>query len=427
MVAAHLRRNRRARAALGVAATAILAAACSTTGEPAGDEPASVTTTTLTTVAPRPSDGRLTIGVLLPLTGSQIGVPMVEGIEAVIDEINDAGGVLGSPIELIIVDEGSSVSSARIGIDTLTEAGVDAIIGPASSLVALGALERAIEADLVVCSPSATALTLDEYPDDGLLFRTIPSDSLQAVAITREAERTGANTVAIGYLDDPYGRGLARTVAPLIAARNLTITQQVGFTPDQPLESAAATLLADEPDVVIVLADAEFGGQILTAISDELGAGEAPPIIVNDALRSAQGSTAVVGLPNRVRSRIVGVAPQLVSTDLAAESAVLGEPFTTHAIDCAVLIALAAEQAGTDASGDVALAMAAVSAGGSICRSFAACALGIAQGLQIDYAGLSGPVDISPRTGDVTRGRFELFTFDQLGRDETGASFEVSS
>lgn len=409
---------------MGIAA--LVLAACSDGIEPVGGEPASATTTT-TTVAPRLGDGQLTIGMLLPITGSSIGTAMIEGVEEVIAEINDTGGVLGSPIELIVVDEGNSVSSARIGIDTLTEAGVDAIIGPASSLVALGALERAIEADVLICSPSATALALDEYPDDGLLFRTIPSDSLQAVAIAREAERTGANTVAIGYLDDPYGRGLARTVAPLLGARNLIITQQVGFTPDQPLGPAAAALFENEPDVVVVLGDADFGGQMLTAIADQLGASDAPPIIVNDALRGAQGSTAIVGLPNRVRSQIVGVAPQLVNTDLAAESTVLAEPFTAHAIDCAVLIALAAEQAGSDTPGDLASAMAAVSAGGSICRSFVTCVQGLAQGLQIDYAGLSGPVDLSPRTGDVTRGRFELFTFDQLGRDETGTSFEVSS
>jgi branched-chain amino acid transport system substrate-binding protein len=67
--------------------------------------------------------------------------------------------------------------------------------------------------------------------------------------------------------------------------------------------------------------------------------------------------------------------------------------------------------------------MASVSAGGRICTTFAECADLIDQGLQIDYNGLSGNVDLSS-TGDLSKAWFREFRFDDTGREyifnETG-------
>ena len=71
--------------------------------------------------------------------------------------------------------------------------------------------------------------------------------------------------------------------------------------------------------------------------------------------------------------------------------------------------------------------MASVSAGGSQCRSFADCSDRLGRGLQIDYEGPSGNTELSNRTGDPARARFEEFEFDQDGRDESVSTFEISS
>ena len=113
---------------------------------------------------------------------------MITAVEQAVEQINTAGGVLGSSVELTIVDE-----SAGTGIDELLAEGVDAIVGPASSTVALSQLADAVNpvTGVVTCSPSATALALDDYPDNKLFFRTVPSDSFEMVAIERRVEGTG--------------------------------------------------------------------------------------------------------------------------------------------------------------------------------------------------------------------------------------------
>src|SRR5690606_30365720 len=139
-----------------------------------------------------------------------------------------------------------------------------------SSRNALEQLASIVSPDtgVVTCSPTATALALDAYPDNGYFFRTAPSDSLQMVAIARRAERTGVPEVAIGYLDDPYGRGLADALGDEIEQRRRQdVIAEVPFGADEEdLRTTVAELLAEEPGLVIVLGDADDGGRLLSAL-----------------------------------------------------------------------------------------------------------------------------------------------------------------
>jgi branched-chain amino acid transport system substrate-binding protein len=396
----------------GVAALTI--AAC--TGEVDDDvTPTTSSVATTTTVVARADDGQLVLGVLLPTTGpgAQLGTPMAEAVRVAVDRINAAGGVLDAEVAVVEVDEGSS-ASASLAVDTLLGDGVDAIIGPASSLVALSDLDLAVAGGVLTCSPSATALSLDEFPDDGLFFRTVPSDSLQARAIAQVAEQTGAPTMAIAFLDDPYGRGLRDAVRTSARGRNLTVLTTVGFSgDDDDLTEEVAQLLVDDPGVVVVLGDGDDGGRFVSALDDAIGeSGSVPPVIVNDAVRDMTAA-AVEALSTEFREALRGVAPVAFSE---ADPELTGV-FAANAYDCANLIALATVQAGSDAPRAVASQMASVSVGGSVCRSFEACADRIGRGLQIDYEGPSGNTELSTRTGDPTSGRFEVFRFDDNGVD----------
>ena len=164
--------------AVALALTAVLAA-CSPGDEIVVDETIADTTTT-TVRAQVTGDGQLVIGALLPLTDTLLGEPMAAAVQTAVDRINAAGGVLGQRVRLVVTDEGSSTATATASIQTLLDSDVDAIIGPASSLVALSTLDELVTAGKVVCSPTASALALDDFPDSDLFFRTVPSDSLQA-------------------------------------------------------------------------------------------------------------------------------------------------------------------------------------------------------------------------------------------------------
>ena len=402
-----------------VAAGALAVTACS------GDDQQSTTTTstiapTTTTISPRPADGTLSIGAFLPRTGpgAALGGPMISAVESAVGQINVAGGVLGQRVELKVEDE-----SAGTGLDELLAAGVDAIVGPASSTVALSQLGDALlpVTGVVTCSPTATALALDAYPDNKLFFRTVPSDSLEMVAIERRVERTGVDTVAVGYLDDPYGRGLKDAFVQEIDERGLVTAQTpIGFEADQEeLDGVAEELVAGGAEVIVVLGDADDGTRLLQAIDVATADITPPQVMVNDAIRD--GRQAIQALTPGFRARLSGVGP-------VATTIVDGGPegfFTANAFDCVNLIALAAIQAGSDDPGEITKNMASVSVGGQVCTDFADCAGRLAGGLSIDYSGYSGDVELSTTTGERTRAWFEAFGFDEEGVDHTLDQFEV--
>jgi branched-chain amino acid transport system substrate-binding protein len=400
---------------IAAAVAAVMGAAC--TG--GGDEDVTPTTSvaaTTTTVPRRDDDGRLVIGVYLPQTGpgASLGEPMITAVREAVAHINAEGGVLGSPVDLLpVLDEGGPS-----GPSALLAQGVDAIVGPASSRNALGQLASIVQPNtgVVTCSPTASALALDDFPDNGFFFRTIPSDSLQMVAIARRAERTGVPTVAVGYLDDPYGRGLAGALIHEIEQRpRQEVVADVAFSPDQEdLSSTVAELLADDPGLVIVLGDADDGGRLLTAL-DAATPDDLAQVIVNSAIRTA---ASIQQLSPGFRSRLTGVAP------LAATETDPGY-FTAHAIDCVNLIALATIEADTDAPSSIRLWMAPVSGGGRQCSTFEDCVGLLEQGLQIDYNGRSGVLELSSTTGDPTRGSFVQFGFDADGTEIDTREFDV--
>jgi branched-chain amino acid transport system substrate-binding protein len=347
---------------------------------------------------------------------------MINAVRLAADRINDAGGVNGSPVELVEVDEGSGVSSAGLGIESLVADGVDAIVGPASSSPRSVSSARRSPPRSSRAPPPRRRWPSTTSPTATCSSAPRRATRCRRSRWPRSPSRRGAD-LGIFHIDDAYGRGLLSAVDAAVAARNLEVTSRVGFTSaETDLARQANALFDGEPGVIAILADADAGARLLAAIGAAAPAGTPPPIIVNDALRSARSSQLIVDLPDRIRTRIAGIAPLAVppETDLAG-------PYAAHAFDCVKLIALAAVQAGSDSPVRIASQMASVSDGGFVCRSFATCVERMFQGLQIDYTGPSGSTRLSSRTGNPTQARFEVFTFDDDGRDVPGATFEASS
>jgi len=397
-----------------LALTAALAA-CSPGDEIVVDETIANTTTT-TMKAQVTGDGQLVIGALLPLTDTLLGEPMAAAVQTAVDRINAAGGVLGQRVRLVVTDEGSSTATATASIQTLLDSDVDAIIGPASSLVALSTLDELVAAGKVVCSPTASALALDDFPDSDLFFRTVPSDSLQARAIGAAADQTGAQRVTIVYVDDSYGRPFANAVEASLANEAIAVVGRIAFAADDDDLSDEAALLADsDTQVLVLLANGEDGTRFLEALDDD-DTSRLSKIVVNDALRNPAAPQRIQGLDDELREKIIGLAPQADSGDVDAPFDPPGL-FAANAFDCANLIALAAVRADSDASRDIARQIAQVSVSGSACETFAECAETFQSELQIDYNGPTGVTDLLIRTGDPSRATFDRFTFDESGRD----------
>ena len=254
------------------------------------------------TTAAHESDGVLRIGVLLPQTGegAAIGSPAAAGANYAVNLINQAGGVLGEPVGIETADEGQSMDQAEAAVAELLAADVDAVVGPASSITALEFLDDLVGNDVLTCSPTATSMALDHFPDDGLFFRTVPSDSSAAVAIAYHAKRTGVNTATVVYVDDAFGRPFARAVIEDLRRRQMEVLADI------PLESGAVSY-ADEIELltdaeatgtIILIANSSDGWNFLSQLSEQMP--NPPTIVVNDALRRPPAAEMVVALRRRV-------------------------------------------------------------------------------------------------------------------------------
>jgi branched-chain amino acid transport system substrate-binding protein len=259
-------------------------------------------------------------------------------------------------------------------------------------------------------------MSLDGFPDEGLFFRTIPSDSLQAAAIAGAADQTGAQRVTIVHVDDSYGRPFAAAVEDSLQSEAIDVVDQIAFAAsDDDLSGEARELARSDTQVVIVLADGDNGTRFLEAL-DDVDTSGLSTIVVNDAFRNPAAPQRIEGLGAELRSKIVGLAPHATSGDPANPYDPPG-PYAVNAFDCVNLIALAAVRAGSDAPLDIAGQLAQVSVSGSACNTFVSCVETIESGLQIDYNGPSGVTDLQPRTGDPSQAIFDRFVFDDSGRD----------
>lgn len=411
-------------------ALAVVLAGCS-----AGDESTDTTPSTSTTVAPtttvRVDDGQFVVGLVVPRVGAavEIGTAVETAVELAVEQVNAEGGVNGQTVRLVTRDEGDNAASALVAVQELVQAGVDVIIGPTSSPDTLATLGIAVDAGVLTCSPTASALALDAFPDNGLFIRTVPSDSLQAVGIAEVVDDVGGARTALVYLDDPYGRPFAEAVERALDSKGIALSASAAIGTDEAsLGEVVDAVDASDADVVVVIADAATGSSVITAI-DEGIAYPRPAFVVNDALRRPE----VVGNPfeAELASRVEGISPLAYAGDPAftADLLLVNPAATTlyahNGYDCMALIALAARDTDSTNSAVIASAINRMSNGGSSCRSIPVCIALYDAGRNIDYDGPSGEMSVGP-TGDLDTAVFEKFEFVD-GRDTTVRTFVVGS
>lgn len=423
-----------------LAGTAAGLAACSGGG---AATPTTPPTTAAPTTTQRPVDGRLRLAALLPRSGAapEIGSSMEAALRLALDEINTKGGVNGQQLTISFVDEGSTPADAAAAVGDLVDQGYDALIGPTSSPSTLEALGIATRAGLLVCSPTATALSLDEYPDDGLFFRTAPSDSLQATALAQLAGETGATGVAVAYVDDAYGAPFAEAVyakLPSGSRRGLFAFPAGTAIPSPDADAVVRQIVGDAApaDAVVVIGDSTSGPAIIHAIDDAAAAPRAAngesaiQYVVNDAIRRPDPGAQPFG--PELAPRIQGASPAAYPPsgsflqNLVALDPTVSGLFAVNAYDCLTLIALAAIRTESLDPHVLHDALSALTTDGRTCETFFGCEAGAAdKSVNLNYDGPGRRLDLGD-DGDPTRAAFDRFSFDpESGRDVSQEIIEV--
>jgi ABC-type branched-subunit amino acid transport system substrate-binding protein len=106
------------------------------------------------------------IGALVPLTRPgwvEAGRHLLAGLELAVREVNDAGGIVGRPLELVVRDTAGDPQRAAAAVDELARLGVAALAGEYHSVVARAAAARADALGLpFLCSSAVLDALIDE-------------------------------------------------------------------------------------------------------------------------------------------------------------------------------------------------------------------------------------------------------------------------
>jgi branched-chain amino acid transport system substrate-binding protein len=394
--------------------------------EPATSEATSEASTEEVPEATGAGDGTLTIGTVLPETGSLafLGPPEFAAAELAAQDINEAGGLLGNDVELLQGDSGDTTTDiANQTVDSHIEQGADVIVGAASSAVSFTFIDKVTGAGLVHFSPANTSPDFTDYEDRDLYVRTAPSDVLQGRVLGELTLDDGCSTVGMMALQDPYGEGLLNNASDTISSSGGEVTDEIVYDPQAPnFDSEVQQLVSSDPDCIVVIGFEESALILSTMFEQGLTPDAKPIYLVDGNVGNALGEQVDASmegikgtLPGSVASedfqnRLLEVDPDLQDYSYAGET-----------YDAVVVSALAAEVAGSDDGTTVGAEIPGVTREGTKCTTFEECKQLVEDGEDIDYDGQSGPIEMDD-AGDPQQANFQILIYDDqntVSVDET--------
>lgn len=362
----------------------------------------------------------LKIGTFLPVTGTLafLGPPEIAGVKVAVDEINEAGGVFGSEVELIETDshDANNPSIGDQSISELINAEVSAIIGAASSASTLLVIDDVDAAGVVMVSPANTSTSLSGYSE--YYFRTAPPDTAQGAAVADLMMNDGAENIAILVQGDDYGVSFRDVVQERVEEAGGTITYGTsGDEVDPAGGNFAANVegaLATNPDAILMIAF-DVTAQIIPQID---GAGfDMTKVYMSDGNTSDWSEEFDPGTLEGGKGTIPGSAPTddfKSRLDEANGSELSDVSYANESYDAVMLVALAALKGGASDPDTIKDNMAAVSGadGGTECSGWVECSELIESGEDINYQALSasGPFD---ENNDPTSALIGVWEYDE--------------
>jgi branched-chain amino acid transport system substrate-binding protein len=154
----------------------------------------------------------IVIGVAGPHSGdlAPYGIPTKEATEMLAAELNARGGLLGRPVQLLVLDDQCKPEIAANVATAMVSQGAQAVIGHICSGATRAALGIYKEAKILAISPAATNPPLTKSGEYPLFFRTIaPDDKQGELAAAFATTKLGARKIAVLHDKGDYGKGFA--------------------------------------------------------------------------------------------------------------------------------------------------------------------------------------------------------------------------
>lgn len=354
------------------------------------------------------------VGILGDITGpiEALAGPIVKAAQQAFSDVNAQGGILDGKLVVVTGDSACDPSVAGPAADKLVNTDqVVGIVGAFCTGATIGAATAAgIPGGVVMISPSATAPALTTLDDKDLVFRTAPSDAFQGVKLADLLIQKGIKSVALTYVNNDYGKGLADVFKATYTKEGGTISADVSHEDGKADYRAELGQLAAGGDKNLVII-AYASGSAHTILQQAVEAGDFTTYIGVDGVI---GDDLLKGIdPAAVNGHLFATRAGAYTGDGAAafdknEAALKNDKgqydtYVPQAYDAAFLLALAIEKNGkADRAGlSQALRDVATAPGEKILPGEWKKAVELIKaGKDIDYEGASGPAEFD-KAGDV--------------------------
>ena len=352
-------------------------------------------------------DVTLHIGAVLPETGglSNLGRPMIAGVRLAEADIKAAGG----DIQVTYADSATSPETAPEAVNRLLSAGVHAIVGAGASGVSQSFIQALFDEKIPQCSPSNTSPSFSTQENAAYYFRTVPPDTAIAPILADLVVGDGHTRISLVARADDWGQSLLRELEKEL--------EQVGAEYDSILYDPAAISFDAEvaavesygPDAVINITFNE--GVALIRHLLEAGYGPERQYLTNGLIDPGLANQVDPSNPNVIDGMRLLEPGADLEFNKRLEAQTGGEiAYGAAAYDCTIILALAAQIADST-DGDALLdAVGKVTDGGTECTSYAQCSDLIRDGDDIDYVGVSGPLNLD-EVGDPTVATYIITTY----------------
>lgn len=293
-------------------------------------------------------------GPIESLTGS-----MAAASEAAIEEVNASGLFMdGAKVSAVRAD--STCTDAAVATAAaerlVTSDKVNGILGGDCSGVTAAILSNvAVPNGIAMISPSATSPALSTAEDQGLFFRTAPSDAREGEIAADIMTERGIKTAALTYSNSDYGKGLAEAIQKAFEAKGGKITISAAHEDGKADYSAeVASLASAGGDILIVAGYVDQGGSGVIRAAIDTGAFtkfELPGGMISDTLtqnvpEGLNGSFGQVPGNDSPGLKTLG--------DMSGGKFDVSSPYTPESYDAAALMLLAMQAAKSTKSADYA-------------------------------------------------------------------------
>jgi branched-chain amino acid transport system substrate-binding protein len=380
----------------------------------------------------------LRIGDVLPFTGglAAYGANLDRAVKVAVGLQNQAlkrtGYSKGISVRLVGSEDGQTQASASVEAATklVKSNHANVLIGEmASSATIPMAQSVAIPNHIVQISPTSSAPQISDIKDNGYLWRTYPSDTLQGKVLAQaviDAFGKGA-TVNVGARNDAFGTALKKLFVAQFTKLGGKVGVNISWNPDQAnFDSEMGQLAGGSPKGWVIIDFPETFQKYVASLV-RTGKWDTTKTFMTEALRNTTVLDAignpVVGLRGTAASAAGGPAGASFAT-YWKKNVKGAKPYTGFegtALDAANVAFLAALRACSSSPARIKANLVRVSgppgAKGTFLQLAKAIKL-VRAGKEIDYEGAFSPVDFDSH-GDTGSAVFEIWKYASAGKIDT--------